>query len=68
MSNETFRIFPSDYSEALAILYLQNQDLNGKTPSEIHTMYRKAIYEIREDYRNKNDSGWFRTLKEPAQS
>ncbi len=31
--------FPATRFEALAILYLQNQDLSGKTPEEIMEMY-----------------------------
>lgn len=63
MPNETLKTFPASYAEALAMLYLQNQDLSGKTPSEIHTMYREAVQEIREDYHSKATSGWFKGLK-----
>ncbi len=34
--------FPATRFEALAILYLQNQDLSGKTPEEIMEMYLKT--------------------------
>lgn len=30
MSNETLKTFPDSYAEALAMLYLQNQDLREK--------------------------------------
>lgn len=46
------------------MLYLQNQDLREKTPSEIHTMYQEAYYEILKDHRIKAKSGWFKDLKE----
>lgn len=55
--------FPSGHTEALAYLYLQNQDLSGKTPSEIQTMYYEAYFEIQKDYREKNATGWFRERK-----
>lgn len=63
MSNETLKTFPDSYAEALAMLYLQNQDLREKTPSEIHTMYQEAYYEILKDHRIKAKSGWFKDLK-----
>ena len=64
MSDSAFKTFPGSYAEALALLYVQNQDLGGKTPSEIHTMYQEAYYEILKDHRAKRDSGWFKALKE----
>lgn len=39
--------FPSDLSEALTMLYLQNQDLSGKTPEDITELYYEAYYKIR---------------------
>lgn len=38
--------FPSNKSEALAMLYLQNQDLTGKTPTEIKQMYSDVLHEF----------------------
>lgn len=52
--------FPSNRTEALAMLYLQNQDLKGKSPEELQTMYFEAYYAIQGDYRNKRNSGWLR--------
>lgn len=46
MSN-SLNTFPENYQEALAILYMQNQDLKGKTPEEMVSMYNdtlKAMY------------------------
>ncbi len=63
MSNDALKTFPDNYAEALAMLYLQNQDLRGKSPSEIHTMYQEAYYEILRDHRSKVKSGWFKDLK-----
>ena len=33
------RIFPDSYVEALTMLYLERQDLTGKTPEELAEMY-----------------------------
>lgn len=38
--------FPRNYREALAMLYLQQQDLKGKSPTDIYTMYLDAFEEI----------------------
>ena len=64
MSDASNSAFPSDRSEALAMLYLQNQDLKGKTPEEIQTMYFEAYYAILRDHRSKRAAGWFKDLKE----
>lgn len=61
--NVNLNSFPSDETEALAYLYVQAQDLSGKTPTEIHTMYQEAYYEIRADRRSKRASGWFTEKK-----
>lgn len=52
--------FPSTRAEALALLYVKAQDLTGKSPSEIQTMYFEAYYEIKRDYHEKHESGWFK--------
>lgn len=51
--------FPSSVEEAIAMLYLKEQDLIGKTPVEIYNMYWDAYYEISKDYREKVNSKWF---------
>lgn len=41
-----------DYKEALALMYLKQQDLTDKTPSELYDMYKEAyaeIYQCEED-------------------
>lgn len=58
--------FPSNESEALAFLYVQNQDLSGKTPAEIQEIYYNAYYEISKDRRAKTKSGWFKEKLEEA--
>lgn len=51
--------FPNNRTEALAYLYVQSQDLKGKAPSEIQTMYYEAYYALKKDYNAKYASGWF---------
>lgn len=66
MSNEqkvSLSSFPASDMQALAYLYVQSQDLSGKTPAEIHTMYQEAYFEISKDYRQKRVSGWFDTKR-----
>lgn len=45
--------FPADCMEAIAYLYVQQQDLSGKSPAEIYTLYQEAYYEIRKDHLQK---------------
>lgn len=42
MSN-SLDTFPKNHHEALAILYMQNQDLKGKTPEELVCMYNDVL-------------------------
>lgn len=42
----SFDVFPQSTNEALAMLYLQNQDLSGKTPEEILRAYYDALNKI----------------------
>lgn len=47
MSNDiNLNAFPSNRTQALAYLYTQNQDLKGKTPTEIAKIYVSAYNEI----------------------
>ena len=57
-------VFPSTMREALAMLYLQKQDLNGKSPEEIQTMYFEVCESLRKDYVEKRKAGWFTGLRE----
>lgn len=43
---ETSGLFPKNEYEAIAYLYVQNQDLSDKTPAEIYDMYRAALSEL----------------------
>ncbi len=60
--NVTLNTFPSNRNEALAMLYLQNQDLSDKTPEQIHTLYWETLYDIRRDYKAKREEGFFDEL------
>ena len=48
MSDTQLNAFPRSKNEALAFLYVQNQDLSGKAPKEILDMYEAAYEEIYE--------------------
>lgn len=62
MSNESVSLhtFPSSEYDALAFLYVQNQDLTGKSPAEIYRMYEEALHEIRCENRKMRHEGWFK--------
>lgn len=40
------KAFPSTYSEALALAYVNAQDLSGKTPADVYRIYKNAYDEI----------------------
>lgn len=48
------RTFPATLTEALAMLYVQQQDLSKLSPSEIQALYWSTYNEIKEDY-HKNE-------------
>ena len=45
-NNVELNTFPGNVLDALALLYVQSQDLTGKTPAEIYGMFRTAQAEI----------------------
>ena len=51
--------FPENRYEALTMLYLQNQDLSDKTPTEIHELYWETYREIAKDLEEKQSKGYF---------
>lgn len=54
MSNDVnLYTFPKYEYEALAMLYIQNQDLSGLTPEEIYDKYKDACNKIKEQYKAK---------------
>ena len=55
-TSESDRI--AELEEALAMLWLEHQDLKGKTPTELHDLYWAAVKEIRADYAEKRRNGF----------
>ena len=51
-SNIELHTFPKNADEALALLYLQNQDLSGLTPEELYDQYKDSYDRIRQHRRN----------------
>ncbi|MDR4971628.1 hypothetical protein [Bacillus toyonensis] len=51
-NNVNLNTFPSNKVQALTMLYLQNQDLTGKSPSEIVDLYTTTSKEVSESLRN----------------
>lgn len=51
--SDSFMTFPSNETQAIAMLYVQSQDLSGLTPTQIYDQYRKAYEEIRKYKGNK---------------
>lgn len=65
MGNETtLRTFPDTPEKAIAMLCVQSQDLSGKSPAEVYTLYWETYYQILLDRRRKFNSGWFRAQEE----
>ena len=46
MNDVTLRTFPRNEFEALAMLYIQNQDLSGVTPEELLEKYQETYNQI----------------------
>ena len=49
----TSGLFPKSKYEAIAYLYIQNQDLSDKTPTKIYDMYQAALSELE---KNRKDT------------
>ena len=43
--------FPANKFEAIAMLYVQQQDLSGKTPEEIYDLYETTVDQLRTHYK-----------------
>lgn len=57
MANDVeLNTFPKNRAEALTMLYLNNQDLSNKSPTDIVKLYSSAIQEVREALRTTNNS------------
>ncbi len=60
MSDVSLKTFPGSHLEALTLLYVQSQDLTGKSPEELLDMYDDAytkIYSRATDKHNAKLSG-----------
>lgn len=57
MSSEqiSLKSFPANEVQALAFLYVQSQDLAGKSPSDIYNLYKNAYDEIRTEKSNQHN-------------
>jgi hypothetical protein len=47
---EEFATFPANRCEALAMLYLQGQDVSGMTPEELADAYLDTVNRIRKQF------------------
>ena len=41
------KAFPDNFMDGLVMLYLEQQDLTGKTPEELVELYWETLYRIR---------------------
>lgn len=64
MADTILRTFPENELEALAMLYVQNQDLSGLSPETLLDMYQEAYDKIRLHYsetrEQRRHKGWTR--------
>ncbi len=63
MADIYFETFPSNETEALAMLYVQSQDLSCATPEVLFDMYQDAYQKIKAHRRTKREEsrskhGW----------
>ena len=56
MADNNFQTFPGTETEALAMLYVQSQDLSGVTPEGLLDMYQDAYQKIKAYRREKRNS------------
>ena len=60
MSNDiNLRTFPRSFQEALAMLYMENQDLSGLTPEQLVDMYQDAYEKICIRNKKRNEERTF---------
>ena len=52
---DSFSTFPANRLEALAMLYVQSQDLSGLTPEQLLDMYEEAYSKLREHRKKRNE-------------
>lgn len=58
--------FPKNKDEALAMLYVKNQDLKGKSIKEIAEIYYNAYYEFRYQTREIEKEAYNKFRNNPA--
>jgi hypothetical protein len=61
-NNVNLSTFPSNRTEALTMLYLQNQDLSDKTPSQIVELYFSVLSGVKESIK-ETKPGSIKVLK-----
>lgn len=49
-ANNSIKLFPETKTEALALAYVQSQDLSGKTPEDVAAMYADAYDKIKHKF------------------
>lgn len=60
MSNDvTLKTFPRSFQEALAMLYVENQNLSGLTPEQLVDMYLDAYEKICIRNKKRNEERMF---------
>lgn len=52
--------FPSSAYEAIAMLYVQNQDLSGKTPEELFKLFKETERSLCEYATENRNEDWMR--------
>lgn len=55
MADNTFHTFPETETEALALLYVQSQDLSEVTPEGLLDMYQDAYQKIKAHRKEKRN-------------
>lgn len=55
MAENGFKTFPETQTEALAMLYVQSQDLSNVTPEDLLDMYEDAYQKIKTYRREKHN-------------
>ena len=56
MADIVLKTFPGNETEALAMLWIQNQDLSNATPEELLDKYQDAYDKIRDHKKRKRDA------------
>ena len=48
---DSLKTFPSSDAEALAMLYIQNQDIKGLSPEQLAELYVQTLRQVRKHLR-----------------